>query len=226
MKILIVEDEKDLLQSIASGLKNADMDCDTAENLRQALSQLESTKYDCIILDIGLPDGSGMRVIEEMNHKDYQAGIIVVSARHLLDDRLAALNLGADDFIIKPFHMPELVARIQSVVRALNPHAERKEIVFNEMRLVPDELLLTVNDKPVALTRKEFELLMFMINNPDTTLTKESLADHLWGEHADMAESFDFIYSHIKNLRKKITQGGAKDYIKSVYGTGYKFSTQ
>jgi DNA-binding response OmpR family regulator len=226
MKVLIVEDEKDLLQSIASGLKNAEMECNTAENLRQALALLAENKYDCIVLDIGLPDGSGMRVIEEMNHKDYQAGIIVVSARHLLDDRLAALNLGADDFIIKPFHMPELVARIQSVVRAMNPHADRKEIVFNEMRLIPDELLLTVNDKPVALTRKEFELLMFMINNPDTTLTKEALADHLWGEHADMAESFDFIYSHIKNLRKKITQGGSKDYIKSVYGTGYKFSTQ
>jgi DNA-binding response OmpR family regulator len=226
MKVLIVEDEKDLAQSIASGLKNAEMEVDKAENLRQAMSHINETKYDCIVLDIGLPDGSGMRVIEEMNHKDYQAGIVVVSARHLLDDRLAALNLGADDFIVKPFHMPELVARIQSVVRALTPHADRKEIVFNELRLIPDELLLMVHGKPVAVTRKEFELLMFMINNPDTTLTKEALADHLWGEHADMAESFDFIYSHIKNLRKKLTQGGGKDYIKSVYGTGYKFSTE
>jgi DNA-binding response OmpR family regulator len=226
MKVLVVEDEKDLMQSIVSGLKNAEMEVDKAENLRQALSHLDESKYECIVLDIGLPDGSGMRVIEEMNKKDYQAGIIVVSARHLLDDRLSALNLGADDFIVKPFHMPELVARIQSVVRALTPHQDRKEINFNELKLIPDELMLLVNEKPVSLTRKEFELLVFMINNPDTTLTKEALADHLWGEHADMAESFDFIYSHIKNLRRKITQGGGKDYIKSVYGTGYKFATQ
>ena len=121
--------------------------------------------------------------------------------------------------------MPELVARIHSVIRVLTPQA-KNEIKLNELRLVPDELMFFINDKPVTITRKEFELLMFMINNPNTTLTKESIAEHLWGEHSDMAESFDFIYSHVKNLRRKILQGGGKDYIKSVYGTGYKFSTE
>jgi DNA-binding response OmpR family regulator len=225
MKILIVEDETDLLQSMSSYLHGAGMECDSATNLSDALPKISGKRYDCIVLDIGLPDGSGLKVIEEINKKDYQTGIVIVSAKQSTDDRIAALNLGADDFIVKPFHMPELVARIHSVNRALHPHS-KKEVILNELRLIPHELLFFVYDKPISLTRKEFELLLFMINNPNTALTKESIAEHLWGEHADMAESFDFIYSHIKNLRRKILQGGGKDYIKSVYGTGYKFSTE
>jgi len=179
MKVLIVEDEKDLLQSMQDYLNNSDMSCDTAMNLGDALSMLNAQRYDCIVLDIGLPDGNGLRVIEEVNKKDYQPGIVIVSAKHSLDDRLAALNLGADDFIVKPFHMPELVARLHSVYRALTPHADKKQIVLNELRLIPDEMMFFVNDKAVTLTRKEFELLMFMINNPNTSLTKESIAEHL-----------------------------------------------
>jgi DNA-binding response OmpR family regulator len=210
---------------MADSLEHANMNCDTAKNLREALAKINSQKYDCIILDIGLPDGSGLKVIEEINKKDYQPGIVIVSARESLEDRIEALNLGADDFIVKPFHMPELVARIHSVYRAMTIH-EKKEIVLNELRLMPSELLFFIKNKPVTLTRKEFELLVFFINNLNVALTKESIADHLWGAHSDMAESFDFIYSHIKNLRKKITDNGGKDYIKSVYGTGYKFSAE
>jgi DNA-binding response OmpR family regulator len=224
MKILIVEDEKDLQQSMASYLQNAGMQCETATDLNEALTHISNNRFDCVVLDIGLPDGSGLKVIEELNKRDYQTGIVIVSAKQSTDDRIAALNLGADDFIVKPFHLPELVARLHSVHRALHPQ-NKNEVLLNELRLVPGELLFFVNDKPVALTRKEFELLLFMINNPNTSLTKEAIADHLWGAHADMAESFDFIYSHIKNLRKKILQSGGKDYIKSVYGTGYKFVT-
>jgi DNA-binding response OmpR family regulator len=225
MKVLIVEDEQDLLQSMASYLQNAGMKSDTAKSLKEALPKINSERYDCIVLDIGLPDGSGLKVIEEINKKEYQTGIVIVSAKQSTDDRIDALNLGADDFIVKPFHMPELVARVHSVHRALHPQS-KNEIILNELRLIPNELLFFVNDKPVSLTRKEFELLLFMINNPNITLTKEAIADHLWGAHSDMAESFDFIYSHIKNLRRKILQAGSKDYIKSVYGTGYKFSTE
>jgi DNA-binding response OmpR family regulator len=225
MKILIVEDEKDLVQTISQSLTNGGMQCDMAMSLKEALDHINQTQYDIIVLDIGLPDGSGLKIIEEINKRDYKVGIIIVSAKQSADDRIAALNLGADDFIVKPFHMPELVARIHSVMRVLAPQAKR-EIKLNELRLVPDELMFFVNEKAVPLTRKEFELLMFMISNPNTSLTKESMAEHLWGDHADMAESFDFIYSHVKNLRRKILQGGGKDYIKSVYGTGYKFSTE
>jgi DNA-binding response OmpR family regulator len=227
MKILIVEDEKDLVQSMAHYLQSAEMTCDTAMTLKHALAKVKEQHYDCIVLDIGLPDGSGLKVITEINtkEKDYQPGIIIVSAKEELNTRLEALNMGADDFIIKPFHMPELVARIRSVLRGLTKHEGKKEIVMNELRLVPDELLCTVNGKSVSLSHKEFDLLVFMISNPNIVLSKESLAWHLWGDNADMAESFDFIYSHVKNIRKKLDLAGSRDYIKSVYGTGYKFST-
>ena len=222
MNILIVEDEKQLLDSIMTFLKESGMICEKAENLAEAIGKIEHNVFDCIVLDIGLPDGSGLRVIEEMQQKENQTAIVIVSAKNSLDDRLVGLNIGADDYITKPFYMPELVARIKSVVRRRS-FQEKNEILFNELRVIPDEMMMYVNDKMVSLTKKEHELMLYLINNQNKVLTKESIAEHLWGDHADIADSFDFIYSHIKNLRKKITDNGGNDYLKSVYGVGYKF---
>jgi DNA-binding response OmpR family regulator len=157
-----------------------------------------------------------------MAQKDNQTAIVIVSARNSLDDRLTGLNIGADDYVTKPFYMPELVARIKSVVRRRG-YQEKNEILFNEIKVVPDEMIMYIKEKPVSLTKKEHELLLYLISNQNKVLTKESIAEHLWGDHADMADSFDFIYSHIKNLRKKITDSGGNDYLKSIYGVGYKF---
>ncbi len=222
MKILIIEDEKQLLDSMVTFLKESGMSCDTAMSLAGAIEKIDASDYDCIVLDIGLPDGSGLKIINEMQTKENQTSIVIVSARNSLDDRLTGLNFGADDYVTKPFYMPELVARIKSVVRRRSPQ-ESNEIVFNELRVVPDEMLMYVSDKMISLTKKEHELMLYLISNQNKVLTKESIAEHLWGDHADIADSFDFIYSHIKNLRKKITDNGGKDYLKSIYGVGYKF---
>lgn len=223
MKILIVEDEIQLMDSIFEFLEKSGMKCEKAMNLAEAMQKINSMDFDCIVLDIGLPDGSGFKVIEEMAKKDNQTAIVIVSARNSLDDRLVGLNIGADDYVTKPFYMPELVARIKSVVRRRG-FQEKNEILFNEIRVVPDEMIMYIKEKPVSLTKKEHELLLYLINNQNKVLTKESIAEHLWGDHADMADSFDFIYSHIKNLRKKITDNGGNDYLKSIYGVGYKFT--
>jgi DNA-binding response OmpR family regulator len=222
MKILIIEDEKQLLDSMITFLKESGMTCEKAVNLAEAIQKIDNNSYDCIVLDIGLPDGSGLKVINEMQQKENQTAIVIVSAKNSLDDRLTGLNFGADDYVTKPFYMPELVARIKSVVRRRSPQ-EKNEIVFNELRVVPDEMLMYIRDKMISLTKKEHELLLYLISNQNKVLTKESIAEHLWGDHADIADSFDFIYSHIKNLRKKITDNGGNDYLKSVYGVGYKF---
>ena len=223
MKVLLVEDEKELLQSMVAFLKESGMVCEQAIDLASALEKIDLYDYDCIVLDIGLPDGNGLKLIEEMQKKEHKTGIVIVSARNSLDDRLTGLNIGADDYITKPFYMPELTARIKSVVRRRTFEGKR-EITYHELRVLPDEMGMYVNDKMISLTKKEHELLMYLLSNANKVLTKESIAEHLWGDHADMADSFDFIYSHIKNLRKKITDHGGKDYLKSVYGVGYKFS--
>jgi hypothetical protein len=225
MNILIVEDEKELLSSMADYLSGTGMQCDKAESLDIALKQISANEYDCILLDIGLPDGSGFKVIEAMQQKDHATGILIISARNSLDDRLTGLNIGADDYITKPFHLPELIARIKSVTRRRSSQ-ERKALVFHEIKLIPDEMVMYIGEKMLSLTKKEHELMVYLINNPNRVLTKEAIAEHLWGDHADIADSFDFIYSHIKNLRKKIIDCGGNDYIKSVYGVGYKFSAE
>lgn len=223
MKVLIVEDETQLMDSICEFLEKSGMKCEKAMNLAEATQKIDQMEFNCIVLDIGLPDGSGFKIIEEMAKKAIQTAIVIVSARNSLDDRLIGLNIGADDYVTKPFYMPELVARIKSVVRRRG-YQEKNEITFNEIKVVPDEMIMYINEKPINLTKKEHELLLYMINNQNKVLTKESIAEHLWGDHADMADSFDFIYSHIKNLRKKITDSGGNDYLKSIYGVGYKFT--
>jgi DNA-binding response OmpR family regulator len=226
MKVLVIEDEQDLLNSIVEYLRKSGCICDTANNFKMAVEKITAQEYDCIVVDIGLPDGDGLKVIEILKEDKAETGVIIVSAKNSLDDKLKGLNIGADDYITKPFHLSELSARIKSVIRRRTVEGEKKEIIFNELRIIPDQMVVYVNDQLISLTRTEHQLLLFFISNPGKVLTKESIAEHLWGDHSDLADSYDFIYSHIKNLRKKIVEKGGADYVKSVYGVGYKVNAE
>lgn len=222
MKILLIEDEPELRRSILQFLHQEGYVVESAADFRKAEDKAGAYDYDCVLVDITLPGGSGLDIIRQLKKAKSKAGIIIISAKNSLDDKIEGLELGADDYLPKPFHLSELNARIKSVVRRLSFEGE-KEISFNEISIHPEAKSVLVKNKPVVLTKKEFDLLLFFISNKNRVITKESIAEHLWGDDMDMADSYDFIYSHIKNLRKKIVEAGAEDYIQTVYGAGYKF---
>ncbi len=223
MKILIVEDEKPIADSISSYLQEDGYLCDCAENLAAAKEKSWNFEYDCILLDINLPDGNGMDMISFVKSSKAKAGIIVVSAKNAIEDKINGLELGADDYLPKPFDLAELNARIKAVLRRRN--FEGDEVLrFGEIEVVPFRKEVKVNDQLITLTKKEYELLLYFISNPDRVIAKETIAERLWGEYSFSADSFDFIYSHLKNLRKKIQEKGGGDYIQTVYGLGYKFT--
>lgn len=222
MNILIIEDEMVLLNSISGYLENEGYHVEAVSTFKEAIEKINLYSYDCILVDIGLPDGSGFDVISELKKNRILSGVIIISARNALEDKLKGLEIGADDYLTKPFDMAELNARVKSIIRRKNFEGQT-DIVFNEIRIDPNKREVFVNDMEIILTRKEYDLLLYFLSNPKWILTKESIAEHLWGDHMDMADSFDFIYTHIKNLRKKIVEYGKADYIQSVYGVGYKF---
>jgi len=223
MKILIVEDEVELLDSIASYLKNEDFICEKASTFFEAEDKLISFNYDIILLDITLPDGNGIDLLKLIKEKSPTTGVLIVSAKNSLDDKLKGLDLGADDYITKPFHLAELNSRVNSLIR--RQKFDGNEIIeFNEIQISPNSKEVTVNGKPIELTKKEYNLLLYFVTNKNKVLTKESIAEHLWGDDIEMADSYDFIYTHMGNLRKKIKKLGAPDYLKTMYGLGYKFS--
>ena len=223
MKILIVEDEIELLDSMASYLKNEDFICEKASTFFEAEDKLISFNYDIILLDITLPDGSGIDLLKLIKEKSPTTGVLIVSAKNSLDDKLTGLDLGADDYITKPFHLAELNSRVNSLIRRQKFDGD-ETIQFNEIQINPSSKSVTVNDKPIELTKKEYNLLLYFITNKNKVLTKESIAEHLWGDDIEMSDSYDFIYTHMGNLRKKIKKLGAPDYLKTMYGLGYKFS--
>ena len=225
MKLLIVEDEPDLREEIRAFLEKENFICETAASFNEADEKLAVYHYDVALVDITLPGGSGLQLIGNLKKLNADTGIIIISAKNSLDDKLTGLDLGADDYMTKPFHLSELNARVKAVLR------RRKfdgaiQIVFNEIELQPDEGIVKVSGKNLVLTKKEFEMLLFFISNKNRLLTRESIAEHLWGDNIDLADNFDFIYTHINNLRKKIMKNGGKDYIKTIYGIGYKFTDQ
>lgn len=224
MKILIIEDEKALSDSIISYLKYEGHVCEPATNYESALMKINLYNYDCMIIDINLPDGSGLDIIRELKRKNKKGGIIIASARDSVDDRIEGLEIGADDYLTKPFNLSELNARIKSIVRRMN-FKGNNTIEFNEIKIDTDSLQTYVNNDLVNLTKKEYDLLIYFLANRNRVLTKESIGEHVWGDYADTLVSLDFIYTHIKNLRKKILKKGSQDYIRNVYGVGYKFST-
>jgi len=223
MKILIIEDEPTLANSIEEYLKAEGNVCELAITFDEAWMKAGIYEYDCILVDITLPGGNGLDVIRELKKKQDKAGVIIISAKNSLDDKITGLEIGADDYLSKPFHLPELNARIKALVRR-KEFGGSKHIEFQEIKVLPDEKTLLVNDNNVSLTRSEYELLLYFLANQNRVLTKENIAEHLAGDHADTMDNFDFIYSHIKNLRKKLIKNGASDYLKAVYGVGYKFS--
>lgn len=223
MKILIVEDEIELLETIISYLKNEDFICEKATTFFDAEDKLISFNYDIIILDITLPGGSGIDLLKLIKDQSPETGVLIVSAKNSLEDKLKGLDLGADDYITKPFHLAELNSRINSLIRRRKFDGD-EIIQFNEIKINPDSKTVTVNDKPVELTKKEYNLLLYFITNKNKVLTKESIAEHLWGDDIEMADSYDFIYTHMGNLRKKIKKLGAPDYLQTMYGLGYKFA--
>ena len=222
MKILIVEDDRSLSRSINDYLKLEGHICEVALTLDDALQKTSVNKYDCLILDIGLPDGNGLDLIREMKNRKLTGGILILSAKSSLDDKVVGLKIGADDYLTKPFHFAELSARINSIHRR-NNFLGQNEITFNEIRINTEDNQVYVNDTLLVLTKKEYDLLVFFMASRNRIITKESIVEHLWGDNVILTDSFDFVYTHVKNLRKKIVAKGGRNYIKCIYGFGYKF---
>ena len=224
MKVLIIEDEPELLRSVADALRKESYVCETATTFSDAKEKILVYDYDCILLDIGLPDGNGLRLLEELKANQKSDGVIIITAKNSVDDKVKGLNLGADDYLPKPFFMPELLARISSVIRRKQFNGQNK-IVFNEISVDLQAKNVYVKSKPIELTKMELALLVFLLANRNRVVSKNAIAEHLSGDNTELLDNFDFIYSHIKNLKRKLTAGGSEDYIKTVYGLGYKFST-
>lgn len=223
MKILIIEDEQALAQSIQAYLKNENFLCEWASDFHMALEKIELYDYTCIVLDISLPGGSGLTILKELKRNGKADGVIIISAKNSLDDKVYGLNAGADDYLTKPFHLPELAARLAAIIRR-KTFDGKNVISLGELHLDLLQKLAFINDHAIDLTRKEYDLLLYFVSNKNRVISKNAIAEHLWGDNMDLATSYDFIYSHIKNLRKKIMQASGRDYIKSIYGIGYKFT--
>ncbi len=225
MKLLLVEDEKELASDIKSYITEEGFICEAVHSFEEGLEKINLHDYDCAIIDITLPGGSGLRIIEELKKLSAETGIIIISAKDSLTDKLTGLELGADDYITKPFHLAELNARVKSLLRRRKYEGEN-QIKIEELTIVPDKREVIVKNVTLDLTRKEYDLLLYLVNNKERVVTKESIAEHIWGDQADTFGSLDFVYSQIKNLRKKMLEAGGGDYIKTSYGIGYKFSTR
>ncbi len=222
MKILVIEDEQSFANSIQGYLIGNDMLCEHVNTIQDAFEKIELHNYDCILLDLMLPDGNGYEILKELKRLNKSEGIIIISAKETLETRIEGLTLGADDFLTKPFHLSELLVRIQALLRRKNFNGNNL-IVFNEIEV--DLLAKTVKSNNILLdiTKKEFDLLLYLIGNFNKVLSKSAIAEHLSGDMADMLDNHDFVYSHIKNLKKKLSETGGNDYLKSVYGIGYKW---
>lgn len=221
--MLIVEDEKELSQSICTYLANEQFICEQALNYATAQEKIALYDYACIILDISLPDGNGMELLKDLKKDNKVDGVLIISAKNSIDDKVYGLKAGADDYLTKPFHLSELAARVAAIIRRKS--FDGKNIIyFDALELDLNQKTVTVQNITIDLTRKEYELLLYFISNKNKVISKNAIAMHLWGDDMDMADNYDFIYTHIKNLRKKLLHAGAADYIQSVYGMGYKLA--
>ena len=224
MKLLLIEDEVELQKSIKQYFEMAGNVVEIASDFNKAEQKIAIYDYDCILVDITLPKGSGLDLINKIKLKKSKAGIIIISAKNSLDDKVAALDLGADDYLPKPFHLSELNSRINALIRR-KIFDGNLEIIINEIKIIPVERSVFVHNKNVILTSKEYDLLLYFISNKNRVVSKNALAEHLWGDDADRLDNFDFIYNHVKNLRKKLLEKNCEDYLKTIYGIGYNFKT-
>lgn len=223
MKILIIEDEAGLREVIKESLVKDNYIVETAHDYISALDKIGAYEYDCILVDIMLPHGSGLDLVEEIKRLNKKEAVIIISAKNAVDDKVKGLDLGADDYLAKPFHLAELHARIKAAVRRKS-HGGNKYINFNNIQLLPEERTALVDGLPLTLNRKEYDLLYYFISNANRLITKTALAEWVWGDNIDQADSLDFVYSQIKNLRKKLKDGGAEADLQAVYGIGYKMT--
>lgn len=223
MKILIIEDEVQLSKIISEFLINQKYICEQAMNFKNAKSKLSIYIYDIILLDISLPDGNGLKLIETIKKYNSEAGIIIISAKNSIDDKITGLDLGSDDYMTKPFELSELNSRIKSLLRRKKFNADNV-LMFNEIEINTDKKDVKIHNKSIELTSKEYDLLLFFLVNKNRVLTKEAIAEHLWNDNIDLSDNFDFIYTHINNIRKKIKKAKGNDYINTQYGMGYKFT--
>lgn len=222
INILLVEDEMELAVSTIRFLKENNFNCTHKSTIKLALKEIKNNSFHAALLDLGLPDGDGLSLIKEIKNKNQETGVIIVSAKDMLNKKVEALELGADDYLTKPFFFPELNARIKSLVRRLNME-ENKKIVLNELTLFPEEIKVLVHNKLLDLTSKEFSLLLYFISNQNRVLSKTILGEFMSSNYDDYGFSDDLLYTHIKNLKKKLAVSGCTEYIKNVYGIGYKF---
>lgn len=225
MKILIIEDEIEIATNIKNYLNSNDFVCELAGTLKTATEKIDLYSYDCILLDLMLTDGDGFKILELLKKQNKTEGIIIISAKDTLETKIEGLTLGADDYLTKPFHLSELLVRIQALVRRKQFNGNNI-ILFNEIEIDTISKSVKIKGKKIEFTKKEMDLLLFLIGNKNKVLSKSAIAEHLSGDMADMLDNHDFVYAHIKNMKKKLKDIGASDYLKSVYGTGYKWEDE
>ncbi|WP_258100955.1 response regulator transcription factor [Marinoscillum pacificum] len=222
MKILIIEDEVELAKDMELFLSREAYHCELVANYDQAMEKVYAYEYDCILLDLMLPGGDGLSILQELKKLNKNEGVIIISAKNSIEDKVSGLKLGADDYLAKPFHQAELAARVESLIRR-KQFDSHNTITQNEVMIDLQAKTVTVRGEGVVLTRKEYELLLFFVGNKNRVLSKGALAEHLSGDLADMFDTHDFVYAHVKNLKKKLKEAGYQDYIKTIYGSGYKW---
>lgn len=222
MKILLIEDEESLAKDVIQYLSDKHYLCEVASDYKSASEKILNYEYDCILLDLMLPGGSGLDLLQLLKDAGKQEGVIIISAKNSIEDKVKGLNLGADDYLAKPFHQAELAARVESLIR--RRHFDSQNVIsFDNLKIDFLAKLVQVDNVDVVLTKKEYDLLLFFIGNKNRVLSKSALAEHLSGDFADMFDSHDFVYAHVKNLKKKLKEAGCREMIKTIYGTGYRW---
>ncbi|MBI2282691.1 MAG: response regulator transcription factor [Bacteroidetes bacterium] len=223
MHLLVVEDEQTLLQSILEYFAQEDFICEGVVNYASAVNKIEDSVYDCIVLDLNLPDGNGLRLLQYLRKLKKDDCVIIISARNSLKDKIAGLDLGADDYLTKPFHLSELNARIKALLRRRSQHTS--DILIAGIFFIDlAARTATCDGQKLSLTKGEFDLLVYLVNNKNRVVSRQAIAEHIYGDQSDNIPSFDFVYSQIKNLKRKLKEKGHDDLIQSVYGLGYKLS--
>jgi DNA-binding response OmpR family regulator len=225
VEILLIEDEASLMQSMVLYLEMEGFKCIQAVDYHTAVKLMDKHDYVCLLIDLNLPDGDGIDLVKAARRNMKSIGIIIISARNAIEQRIAGLEAGADDYLVKPFHLSELVARVLSLIRRTRLQGDNL-LNFGVLKVYPEDRNCYVNDALIELTNKEYELLLYFMSNRKRVITKESIAEYLWRDYSGGFSSYEFLYTHIKNLKKKLTDRGCPDYIKNVYGIGYKFTDE